>query len=166
MRTIFLITVLFAAACGGDDGGSAGDDTGGGSDAGGGSGSDAGSSAKQIGSPCTQDQANPTGPGDCGTGFTCLGLQGGAGAFCTKACTSDAAGQGACNAVFTGPGVSACILAVATMAGGATTNYCGIICEATDMASCPDCNSTCPAPLTCSAPLMNSGGMTLGKACK
>jgi hypothetical protein len=167
MRTLLLVTMIFAAACGGDDGGSAGDDgNGSGSDAGPGPGSDAGPAAKQVGTACTPDMSDPPGAGDCGAGFTCLALEGGHGSFCTKTCTADTTGNAACNAAFTGPGISSCLLSVMPSGGGTATNYCGIVCSTTNTAQCPDCNGTCPAPLTCSAPLMGTGGTTVGMACQ
>jgi len=161
MRTRILITALFGcvlAACGGDDGGGSG-----GPDAP--PAIDAAPDApaiKQIGAPCTPSQTDPA--GDCGAGFLCVGLQGGSGNFCTKTCTQ---GSGdTCAQGYIGQGKPACIISAMPAGGGQSITVCGIICSATNPQLCSTCDGTCPSPLQCNVPLMDTGGNTVGQACK
>lgn len=133
-----------------------------GSGSGSGSGSNTGSGAV-LGRHCTPGtgSAQPE-QGDCPTGYLCMNLSGGHGAWCSKTCTQ---GTGdTCNQGYTGPGEGACGLAL----GSATTTYCMVICALTENGSnaCPNCTGACPSPLTCSLSLTFSGsGTASGSAC-
>lgn len=123
--------------------------------------------AKQVGDTCVPDSANPQGPGDCGAGFTCLNLQGGNGAWCSKQC-DPAADQ--CAAGYTGTGIPACVFGITFEKGGPATNYCGVICNDLpgDPAICNPptaCNGSCPGTLQCSAPLNTGDGTHVADAC-
>jgi hypothetical protein len=110
--------------------------------------------------------ANPQ--GTCPAGFTCLQLEGGTNAWCSKTCTAGAGDM--CGADYTGPGKAQCIFQIMPAGGGAAQNFCGIICM--DMTAgnqiCPatQCDGTCAGSLACSAPLMNGQGMTVANACQ
>ena len=154
-----LAVICSVAACGGDDGG-------------GSTGTvdaalaidaalDA-PAAKQIGAACTQSQTDLA--GDCGAGMACIATQGGSGAWCTKMCTAGAGDTGAMG--YTGPGLAGCLLQLTLPNNGGSLTVCGVVCSTTDPMQCPTCNNTCPGALSCSQPVMNGGGMTIGQACK
>jgi hypothetical protein len=172
LSTVFISTIaaLALTACGGGGGG---DDTGGDDT----TTPDANTTedppdantttAKQIGDPCVPDSANPQGPGDCGDGFTCLNLQGGNGAWCSKACDAQA---DMCAVGYTGAGIPACVYGITFEKGGEAVTYCGVICE--DIAGDPvvcnpstACNGTCPGTLQCTAPLNTQEGTHVANAC-
>jgi hypothetical protein len=110
-----------------------------------------------IGQACTPVQGNPQ--ADCPAGFECLNLTG---AWCSRTCTAGMTDD--CGTGYTGPGLARCVFQI--MDGNTTRSFCGIICNDTTGA-CPatTCNDTCPAPLACSANLMNNMMMVVGKAC-
>lgn len=114
-----------------------------------------------LGQACTPGM---TPQANCPAGFECLNLTGGAGAWCSKLCTSGAGDT--CATGYTGPGLAVCIFDI--MAEGmATRRFCGIVCMENTGTVCPatKCNGTCPTPMMCTANLTNSMGQTSGKAC-
>lgn len=126
--------------------------------------------AKQLGDSCTPDQANPTGPGDCDAGMTCLALEGGGGSWCSKSCTGPS--DTSCGTGYTGPGIPGCFLGVDFDNNGSSDGtFCGVICN--DLAGDPmvcnpasACTGACPGTLQCTAPL-NAGmpAMHVADAC-
>lgn len=154
-----LVLVCSLAACGGDDGGGSGGtvDAAPAIDA----APDA-PAAKQIGTACTQSATDLA--GDCGAGMACIATEGGSGAWCTKMCTAGAGDT--CAAGYTGPGLAGCYLQLTLPNNGGTFTACGVICSTVDPAQCTTCNSTCPGALSCSQPVMNNMGMTIGQACR
>jgi hypothetical protein len=154
MRTTTVFFTLFAAATlsltacggGGDDDGAGDDDSAGAPDANNTEAPDADTTpaTKGLGESCTPDAANPTGPGDCGTGMTCLAGVSDAGAYCTKLCTpNDQDPFTECDPYLDGPGVAGCFLTVTDMDNNEIGKFCAIICQAPAQA-CPDCDNTCP----------------------
>ena len=131
-----------------------------------------GSATTGIGETCTPGTGSDT-QGTCATGFTCLNLQGGTNAWCSKTCTP---GTGdTCGSGYTGPGLAQCILQVSAGSGsgsgsGSAQTFCGVICE-DDTGSnqvCPagTCNDMCPGSLACKEALDNGSGSAVGKACE
>jgi len=160
MRTLALMSLVFGcvlAACGGDDGGSSIDAP---------PAVDAAPdapAAKQLGSACTPDQANP--PGDCGAGFICLPRPSAmTTGFCTKTCTQGAGDT--CAQGYTGPGKAQCVLGV--QSGQQVILMCGVICSASSEQICPaaTCNGTCPTPLQCTGAIQNQQMQTVAMACQ
>lgn len=121
-----------------------------------------GSGVTGLGQACTPP-AQGSGQGDCPAGFTCLNLQNGSHAWCSKPCATGAGDM--CAMGYTGPGVASCIESI-MFNGGAAMDYCGITC-AGDVNGCTaqTCTGVCPSPLMCTATLM-SGGSAVGSACQ
>lgn len=156
-------------ACGGDDGGGGGG--GGGSDSGitGDSGTTidapgSGSGVMGLGQACTPP-AMGSGQGDCPAGYTCLALQGNTHPWCSKQCVTGTGDM--CAMGYTGPGVAGCIQQV-SFNGGAAVSFCGITCSGDGVNGCTTvtCTGVCPGTLMCNAPLMDTGGNTIGSACQ
>jgi hypothetical protein len=172
MRSILSVTmiaVFFAFGCGGGGSGGGGDDDGGDD----GPAIDAADQpldapdpgAKNIGSTCTPDQANPQ--GDCPTGFVCLTLQGSTNPWCSKACNPQ---QDTCSQGYMGTGLASCFLQVTPPGGGTPQTFCGVVCDdqtANDQI-CPasKCDGTCPGSLVCTAELKNQQMMVVAKGCQ
>lgn len=119
-----------------------------------------------LGYSCTPDGSNPMGQGTCATGYQCLSLQGGTGAWCSKPC--DPMTPTSCDEGFNEAGLGYCFLQIDFDGAGGQdpAAYCGVICNDTGAGVCTDCNDTCPANyLQCTAPLM-SGGMTVAEGCQ
>jgi len=121
--------------------------------------------AMGIGAPCTT--MTPGGQGTCPTGYTCLQLNGGTGAWCSKTCMQGSADQ--CPVGYTGPGVARCIYNITFQGSGSGTGssalFCGVICADTTNTCGSACNGTCPGALQCTRPLMSGSGATVGSAC-
>jgi len=121
--------------------------------------------ADGIGKTCTPGS---TPQGDCPTGFTCLSLQGAAGAWCSKPCT---AGSGdTCATGYTGPGKASCLLQVSAGSGsGSAQSFCDVFCEddtgTHQICSAATCNDTCPGALSCTAAVHDNNGSAVAKAC-
>ena len=165
--SLVLVTLAFALAACGDDGGSGAIDAStidsppGAIDA----AIDGPAGGGTLGAPCTG-----AGQGNCATGFTCLNLNGASGTWCSKPCTD--ATDPSCETGYTGVGFPACYLSVTPMGGGAPQKFCLIICDDPPGAPnvCPNgqaqCNGTCPNPLMCTANLVNAQMQVVAKACK
>lgn len=169
-----IVTLVTTAAtmfaCGGDDGGGGG---GGGGDAGttedsattiDAPGSGSGSGVMGLGQACTPP-AMGSGQGDCPAGYTCLALQGSTHPWCSKQCATGAGDM--CAMGYTGPGVAGCIQQV-SFNGGAAVSFCGVTCAGDGVNGCTTatCTGVCPGTLMCNAPLMDTGGNTIGSACQ
>ena len=163
----FVIAVAAIAtmfACGGDDGGTHGSDP----DAkvyndAAPMQMDAPPAGAPLGKKCTPSQTGTQ--GDCPTGYECLNLTDASGPWCSKKCTSGASDD--CKTGYTGPGIAACILGVTPPGGGAAQDYCAVKCGGTGVCgSNAACNGTCPGSMVCDLPLMDTGGATVGSACR
>jgi hypothetical protein len=112
-----------------------------------------------IGKTCTPDADG--GQGSCDTGFICLSLENGTNAWCSKTCTQGAGDN--CAAGYTGTGLPACTLSVAS------TDYCGVICQDQDDGGvCPStvCTGSCPGTLACTGELQNTSAQNVAKVCQ
>jgi len=172
---VFGILALAAAACGpsGDDD-HTGDDTTGAPDANTNNPAPDANTQQTVtglGAPCTPDGADPMGQGDCDTGFVCLQLQGGAGAWCSKTCDSAMDPVAQCNpSLNADKGLGYCYLQVDFDGAGGNppVNFCGVICTDTT-GTCTGagetCDGTCPNPLACTAAL-SDGTNTVAMGCQ